>query len=396
MNNKKHIKIQEITSTRVKTSQPSQNRYIETQNYNIPSQPMKENKTIKFLDSSGQQGQPELNFKTMMQEKLSKYRENIKKFEITYDIKRYDYKQNQIEQDNHQFPQLVTLSLNNFLQQCDGLIQQNYDEILESNKLIMKLSFDKIEIYDKNGNLKETKKSFPFSSKNQPKDLKYNAIFGQKDYLLLKSTGLWVTSNIVDSYANYLRLVDEDEYFSLTVENRKKYKRTYIFCSDYITNCSINTEFNKEKCLTLFYEQLSNFESIQYQFWQIYQNIIFVVNLNFHWFCVKLDLENFVMEIYDSLYSNTTKYERLQFLFQTIFSEVMFKKPKFKIKIVMEFPKQSDSYSCGYFSCIALNYLNRKQFNLDQYVEEEQRQTFISKAEMKQKLRDLLIEDLNS
>lgn len=50
---------------------------------------------------------------------------------------------------------------------------------------------------------------------------------------------MFVTSNIVDSYANYLRFMDEDEYFCLNAEKRKKYKRTYIFCSDYITNCSI-------------------------------------------------------------------------------------------------------------------------------------------------------------
>ena len=65
---------------------------------------------------------------------------------------------------------------------------------------------------------------------------------------------MFVTSNIVDSYANYLMLEDEKLYFSLKAEDRKKYKRTFIFCSDYITNCSINNGNNKLKWLTLFYE----------------------------------------------------------------------------------------------------------------------------------------------
>ncbi|CAK83686.1 unnamed protein product (macronuclear) [Paramecium tetraurelia] len=402
MNKKESIFIQEIPSQRVKTCEPSQNRYAETQKCKYPSHPIKENKKIKFLDPPGQQGRPELDFQKLISEKLIKYRENIKNPEINYDIQHYDHKKQKLqnqkmnEQEDLQFPKLVSISLNKFPEEFEKSIQSNFDEILESNKLIMKISFDKIEIYDKDGNLKEIKKSFPFSSKHQSKDIMYNAIFRSKDFLILKSTGMWLTSNIVDSYANYLRLADEQKYFTSEVEVRKKHRRTYIFCSDYITNCSINTEFNKEKWLTLFYEQLSNFESIQYQFWKIYQNIIFVVNQNFHWFCAKLDLEESIIEIYDSLYSNPEKYERLILLFQTIFSEVMSTIPIFKIKIIREFPRQSDYNSCGYFSCIALNYLTEKQFNTEQQVEEKQGQKYISKQEMKKILRELLIEDQNS
>lgn len=38
----------------------------------------------------------------------------------------------------------------------------------------MKVSFDKIEIYDKNGKLNESKKSFPFSITHTSKEIKYN------------------------------------------------------------------------------------------------------------------------------------------------------------------------------------------------------------------------------
>ncbi|CAD8212800.1 unnamed protein product [Paramecium pentaurelia] len=393
------------------TQENSQKTTIVIKEQNNSSRQTQENKKIQFLVTNKQQGQSELDFQQFMIEKLNKYRKNIRNLDIQYQINHYDYQvqkldkkmeklDNQVQKlDNQsmqeqgvQFPKLLTLSYSNFSEEYKVQEQKNYDEILEFDKLIMKLSLDTIEIYDQKGVLQESKKSLPFSDTHQSKSIKYNHIFGQKDFKLLQSTGMFVTSNIVDSYANYLMLEDEKVYFSLKAEDRKKYKRTYIFCSDYITNCSINVGNNKYKWLTLFYEQLNNFESIQYQFWHIYQNIIFVVNHNFHWFCIQLDLKKDIMEIYDSIPKSLTAYQCFQVLFQTIFSEIMKIKPEFKIKINKEFSQQKDSYSCGYFSCIALNYLYYKQQQMEQQIEKKQRQKFISKDEMKQILRNLLIE----
>ncbi|CAD8127619.1 unnamed protein product [Paramecium sonneborni] len=231
----------------------------------------------------------------------------------------------------------------------------------------MILRYHTIEIYDQHGQKIETKKSFPFVNQPVSKDIKYNQIIGQKDEQLLKQSGNFVTSNIVDSYANYL-------YFSLKADDRKMYKRTFIFCSDFITNCTIKKEKNEVKCI--------NFGiSTKIQFlWQI---TIYIG------FCVKLDLDSNTLEIYDSIRKMPSAYERLQNFLQTIFSEIKRNQQTFMIKIIENFPQQQDWYSCGYFSCIALNYLCKSQINMGCDVQEK----YISKGEMKQILKDLLIED---
>lgn len=67
---------------------------------------------------------------------------------------------------------------------------------------------------------------------------------------------------MIDGYANYLSGNDEKKYFKLSKIERQMYERLYIFTSDFITNCSLNSEPLKAKWLLLMLEKLQNFKTI--------------------------------------------------------------------------------------------------------------------------------------
>lgn len=53
---------------------------------------------------------------------------------------------------------------------------------------------------------------------------------------------LSLNSNIINAYTNYLMIEDEKLYFSKNKNDRSKYKRLYIFTSEFITDCALDVK----------------------------------------------------------------------------------------------------------------------------------------------------------
>ncbi|CAD8193666.1 unnamed protein product [Paramecium octaurelia] len=201
--------------------------------------------------------------------------------------------------------------------------------------------------------------NFPF--------VKLNQSIGKREEYLFKNTGQYWTSSMIDGYGNYLSGLDEQYYFSLSSAEREQYPRLFIFTSDFLTNCNLESPPLKEKWLSLMLEKLEIFKTIQYQFWIIYQKIAFIVNKsNSHWYMLTLDLKERYIVIYDSLSGSSQHYNKVRALLSYVFYELQKNELKniredqyeFKIYYRPKFQSQNDSYSCGYHTCIALQYFS--------------------------------------
>ncbi|CAD8181947.1 unnamed protein product [Paramecium octaurelia] len=237
-----------------------------------------------------------------------------------------------------------------------------------------------ISVSIENGRYVMQKPTYPF--------IIYNQQIGQKDRQALLNSKLFLTSSILNAYANYLQVRDENYYFSLNKNERIKHKRLFIFNSDFLTNCNLNdkTAQIQDKVLYLMLQYLQDFQVIQYQFWLIYKKIAFVVNSNnVHWYLAVLDFQDGILKIYDSLPQSSSSYNILNNLLSQSFSKLSQQNITFTTVVCPTWVRQQDHYSCGYHTCIALEYLS-------QYTAQNQ---LLTLEEIKKILRKLLINEEN-
>ncbi|CAK66217.1 unnamed protein product (macronuclear) [Paramecium tetraurelia] len=212
----------------------------------------------------------------------------------------------------------------------------------------------------------------------------YNQQIGINDRNILLKSDSFVTSSIINAYASYLQARDENYYFSLNKNERIKHKRLFIFKSDFLTNCNLNertASFDK-KVKYLIMEYFQDFKVIQYQFWLIYKKIAFIVNSNnIHWYLAVLDFQDGILKIYDSQPKQQSYYNQLNTLLSQQFSYLSKQEIKFTTVVCPTWVRQQDHYSCGYHTCIALEYLS-------QYTAQNQ---LLTLEEIKKILRKLLI-----
>ncbi|CAD8113065.1 unnamed protein product [Paramecium sonneborni] len=219
-----------------------------------------------------------------------------------------------------------------FPSKCQCKYKKNDSIIKQSNnKVVMNLQMFQIDFIHKNE--KKIRKTVycqsDFEDNKDEKKLKKQQTFpfiklnqqiGKQEDQLLNQTGKFWTSSMIDAYANYLNGNDEKYYFSLSKQQRQCHQRLYIFTSDFITNCSLGSNPSKEKLLLLILEKLEYFKKIQYQFWIIYQKIVFVVNQNnIHWYLVTVDLNERFIYVYDSLLGDKYHYQQVKELLTFFF-----------------------------------------------------------------------------
>ncbi|CAK69424.1 unnamed protein product (macronuclear) [Paramecium tetraurelia] len=264
-------------------------------------------------------------------------------------------------------------------QQCDIVLDQSNE-----NEIVMQLK--QFQLQTKVGNemvsrktihyekdlfklesLKEEGRIKKFEFQETFPKIKLNQNIGKWEQKMFEKTGQYWTSSMIDGYGNYLSGLDERYYFSLSSAEREQYPRLFIFTSDFLTNCNLESPPLKEKWLLLILEKLELFKTIQYQFWLIYQKIAFIVNKNnSHWYMLTLDLKERFMVIYDSLSGSSQHYHKVRALLSYVFYELQKNQLKnikedqyeFKMYFKPKFQSQNDSYSCGYHTCIALEYFS--------------------------------------
>ncbi|CAD8193664.1 unnamed protein product [Paramecium octaurelia] len=241
------------------------------------------------------------------------------------------------------------------------------DIIKLNDKVIMRLKlFWMVTITDEQEIVQER---FPYYLKfqNENNNYKYNQNISDPEFRILSNANKLLNTNIIDGYINYLQIQDELRYFSLPSRERKNYQRLIIFPSSLIANCTLkqfeitNQEHVKRKFVCLFLEHIKQFSAIQYKFWLIYKKIGIVINSsNFHWQFLEVKVEERFLILYDSMFNNLSY--KVELFFNTVF-QTLTKDQNFYFKVLnkQDFPKQKDGSSCGYFACIAANYLSQFQ-----------------------------------
>jgi hypothetical protein len=81
-------------------------------------------------------------------------------------------------------------------------------------------------------------RTFPFLNTS---NIKYNYNIGNSETDILIASNKMLNSNIINAYMNHLMIEDEKHYFSLGKECRMHYERLYIFNSEFITDCAVET-----------------------------------------------------------------------------------------------------------------------------------------------------------
>ncbi|CAD8108537.1 unnamed protein product [Paramecium sonneborni] len=304
------------------------------------------------------------------------------------------------EQQQNQIIQPIQLQFQEQNQNKKLKKYERYDEIRdEQNQLVLQLRKFEIKIFQNDNQVQTIRNEnfeeyYQFSldlekQKNCISDsrfplIRFNQEIGLKDKQILINSKLFVTSSIINAYANYLQAVDENYYFSLKSKERKKHQRLFIFRSDFLTNCNLkdyhlSDQNNKKKLIYLMLDYLKSFKNIQYQFWLIYKKIAFIVNQNnLHWYLAVLDIQDGCLKIYDSIPKEAFYYSQLKNLLQFLFSYISLKSLQFNIFVCPTWIKQKDYYSCGYHTCLALEYLSQNEAN--------------SQPLTKEKIQDILIE----
>ncbi|CAK69423.1 unnamed protein product (macronuclear) [Paramecium tetraurelia] len=265
------------------------------------------------------------------------------------------------------------------------------DIIKHNDKVIMRLKmFWMITITDEQEIVQER---FPYylKFKNENNNYKYNQNISDPEFRILSTYNMLLNTNIIDGYMNYLQIQDELRYFSLPSRERKNYQRLIIFPSSLIANCTLkqfeiqDQEHVKRKFICLFLEHIKQFSAIQYKFWLIYKKIGIVINSsNFHWQFLEVKVDERLLILYDSMF-NSLSY-KVELFFNTVF-QTLTKDQYFKFEVLnkKDFPKQKDGSSCGYYTCIAANYLS--QFQNNSFLQYK----FLQK--MRQELLDLFFPD---
>ncbi|CAD8097822.1 unnamed protein product [Paramecium primaurelia] len=243
------------------------------------------------------------------------------------------------------------------------------DTIKFNNKNIMHLKQFQIITYQDKQEIVQERFSYFLKFKDEKDNYKYNQNISDPEFRILNNPKMMLNTNIIDGYMNYLQIQDEINYFSLPPSKRKQYKRLILFPSSLITNCILRQqepkkqEFIKSKFLCLFLEQIKQFSAIQYKFWRIYQKIGFVVNSsNFHWQFIEVKVDDRLLVLYDSQFTHLSS--QVVFFFNTVF-QALTKDMNFQFQVEKKqnFLKQWDGTSCGYYACIAANYLSQLQLD---------------------------------
>ncbi|CAD8173262.1 unnamed protein product [Paramecium pentaurelia] len=309
----------------------------------------------------------------------------------------------QLQQNQQLIKKQIQQSSNQINKNFNTSKQKNFDQIIDKKgNLKMKLKRFKLILFEdgikqqskKNQRLEEDyqnsldneNRKLSISEQSYP-IIKYNQQIGLNDKDILLKSNLFLTSSIINAYSNYLQAKDEHYYFSLNKDERIKHKRLFIFNSDFLTNCNLELYHkNNEKAFYLILQYLQDFKVIQYQFWLIYQKIAFIVNSkNIHWYLAVIDFKDGCLKIYDSLPKHPNYYNSLNNLLSSLFQKLSQQFVQFVIFVCPTWNKQQDHYSCGYHTCIALEYLS-------QYVANRECRSL---EEIKNILKKLLINEEN-
>ncbi|CAK67876.1 unnamed protein product (macronuclear) [Paramecium tetraurelia] len=221
----------------------------------------------------------------------------------------------------------------------------------ESNEIIRSKSFD----YD-NKMLKGIQQV------NQIQ-IQYNQQLREQDFnILLRNSKEWLTSSLLNSVVEYFNWKSEIKVNQLPLKERLKIPRVLFIPSDVTTSFGEyedKTTYMK-KAKGLLQTQLLYYKELNYEMKQVYAKIGFPVNVNnAHWVFLLFDLRKEQILLYDSLSSTSIKKCRPSALTKAIGSFLNLNVGECKI---VNYVKQRDSYSCGYFVSSFMEFEYKLQF----------------------------------
>ncbi|CAD8075019.1 unnamed protein product [Paramecium sonneborni] len=185
---------------------------------------------------------------------------------------------------------------------------------------------------------------------------KYNQMFNENDCQILNQK-LWLSSSIIDSFVFFLNQQNEQRYFTLKQDDRNKVSKI-LFIPTYVTT-SFGSNYNYEKSQTIFQKEILQFQDLEFNLSQIYDQIGFPINRNNnHWYFLLFNLKENNISYYDSLSTAILD----NYLLSTLSKLLKFTQ-KLNFKIEEQFQQQRDGYSCGYRICSLMEHFSEKQFN---------------------------------
>ncbi|CAD8065853.1 unnamed protein product [Paramecium sonneborni] len=187
---------------------------------------------------------------------------------------------------------------------------------------------------------------------------KYNQQISINDINILQNLS-WMTSNIIDSYVLQLNIESENKYFKLNELEKKQVKRILLLPTSLTTN--FGDLFDKQKAYNLLEQELLEYSQMNLDITKIYKKIGFPINkINFHWYFLLFDAENGEVQIFDSTSNTYNSQVHNKNIIQTL-AEVL-KITIQNIEIHKKSGQQRNGYSCGYFICSFMRFLQEQQF----------------------------------
>ncbi|CAD8110820.1 unnamed protein product [Paramecium sonneborni] len=173
--------------------------------------------------------------------------------------------------------------------------------------------------------------------------IKFNQQISPKDLQILENKNTYFTCSIIDSYALYLTMKNEEEFFNSNLKN--KFKRQLFLPSYLFTNMWQNeAQFNKQ----IFQNYFLEFQYVDYQIIGIYQQIYFAINQQFHWYLVKIKKK--YNKIFDSIKHHYTYYQRMIQILYNLFN-IQEDQQKENIEFNYRYI-QNNQYDCGPYACL--------------------------------------------
>ncbi|CAD8189477.1 unnamed protein product [Paramecium pentaurelia] len=178
--------------------------------------------------------------------------------------------------------------------------------------------------------------------------IKFNQQISQLDLRILQQPQTYFTSNIIDAYASYLTIKNEQDFFQGF--NQTNIKRKLFLPSSLFTNMWQNNNSIQKR---IFQNYLLEYKYIDYQIIDIYQSIYFVINQEFHWYLVKIMKEKVIneyiykIEIFDSIRHYDWYYKRMIKILSTLFNNLKQVYVNYNFNYL-----QKNTYDCGPWTCL--------------------------------------------